>query len=56
MSSAKFIILGIVLFVSIAAGYLMLFEYREDNKGDQGWHFRYSQHYGSQQDSATKTA
>ncbi|HSI43156.1 MAG TPA: hypothetical protein VK949_02340 [Methylotenera sp.] len=43
MSAGKLVILGIVLFVSIAAGYLALFEYREDTSGNQGWHFRYSQ-------------
>lgn len=43
MSTVKLIILGIVLFVSMAASYLALFEYREDSHGNQGWHFRYSQ-------------
>ncbi len=43
MSTAKLVILGIVLFISVAAGYLALFEYREDSNGNQGWHFRYSQ-------------
>lgn len=43
MSTAKLVILGIVLFVSIAVGYLTLFEYKEDVSGNQGWHFRYSQ-------------
>lgn len=43
MKSSILVIAAIALFITIAAAFLFLFEYKEDNAGSSGWHFRYSQ-------------
>lgn len=42
MKSSKLVIAGIALFITIAAVFLGLFEYRSDEAGGSGWQFRYS--------------
>jgi len=36
----KYIVLGLVFFISVAAGWLTLLEYRDDGYGNHGWHFK----------------
>ena len=41
MKSFTLVVTAIALFITLAAAFLVLFEYREDNAGGSGWYYRH---------------
>ena len=40
MSPFKYVILGLVFFISVAAGWLTLLEYKDEGHGNHGWYLK----------------